>query len=283
MMNIEKDIVGLKFGSDLVIDGCSGEINRQALAHYAAEIALVKETFCPVIFTSGGAAAGEAYLDKHGFNKDELGAQELAAIGSDEISKAWKDALREEDMIGAQVLANHNQMRMGSVLMQTLVHGIGNGLVYIINENDQENIFELSRYEKELQSERAKNNIRTKKPGVDNDALASRGMIALKKELEAEGLNDKEVSLVLFTLVGGFKIDDTLLPSIYAHKARYYYDHCGEKSEKGTGGMKYKIKAGFKAARAGVKTCIASPDFDFLDVINGKDCNGNPIGTRVLQ
>lgn len=283
MTTLEKDVVGLKFGSDLVIDAQSGEINHEALGTYAAQVALLSEVFCPVIFTSGGVAAGKAFVERSGLIVPDLDSQNYAAIGSDEISRAWKGALLSQNILGAQVLANHYQMYKGSVLMQTMVRGIGKNIVYIVNENDQENLFELRQYDSENKTFNSLPKERAKKPGVDNDSLASRGMVAFKKELEDEGITDIDVHLVLFTLIGGFNIDGSTQRSIYAHNAQYYYDHCGYKSELGTGGMRYKIKAGFRAARAGVKTCIASPEADFLSVLRGIDSNGNPLGTRVLQ
>lgn len=286
MSVIEKDIAGLKWGSDLVADEDTGEIKYDALDYYAGQVAEVSQEFCPIIFTSGAAAAGQAYLEREGVDTTGLGAQEFAAAGTDEISKAWKQALIRHGIVGVQVLANHDQMKRGSVLMRTLLHGMSLGITYAVNENDQENLFELQlyeHYEEEQDEQRAANGKRVKKPGVDNDFLAARGTVALKEELEQEGLTEPKVHLVLFTAIGGFMVDGVIQPEIYSKHKEELVEHCEGKSGLGTGGMEFKIEAAFLAADNGVRTIIASPEHRFLDLLEGGDTQGTTIGTRVLQ
>jgi|GEM_PF-3456398 glutamate 5-kinase len=283
---LERGIAGLKFGSDLVADAQTGEIKHEEIATYAEQIAVVNKQFSPVIFTSGAAVSGKAYLESEGIDTSEFGAQELAGAGTDEISKAWKKALIAHRIVGIQVLANHDQMKQGSVLMRTLLHGIGLGIVYIINENDQENVFELELYEEyetTQSSQQEGNGKRVKKPGVDNDFLAARGMVALKEELAAEDFADQQISLALFTAVGGFMLDGAVQPEIHSRDRDYLVRQCDGKSNLGTGGMEYKLDAAFLAAQSGVVTRIASPQHDFLNVLKGVDEEGASIGTRVLH
>ncbi len=286
MGTIEKDVAGLKWGSDLVADEATGQIKHDELDHYAAQVAEVSQEFCPVIFTSGASAAGKAYLEGQGVDTSKFGSQEFAAAGTDEISKAWKQALIRHGIVGVQVLANHDQMKPGSILMRTLLHGIGLGIVYIINENDQENLFELKLYEQYEQAQtdqQMQTAVRVKKPGVDNDFLAARGMLALKKELAAEGQPELAVHLALFTAIGGFVLDGAIQPEIRSTKRDWLVQQCDGKSGLGTGGMEFKIDAAFLAAKGGVHTTIASPAHGFLDILKPVDGEDTPSRTLVLQ
>jgi len=288
MITIEKDIAGLKFGSNLVTDETTGEIDYAAIDGHAEEILEVAQEFCPVIFTSGAASSGKAYLERNGVDTSRFGSQELAAAGTDEISRAWKEALITRGMVGVQVLANHDQMKRGSVLMQTLLHGIGLGIVYVINENDQENLYEIRRYEEEheqAQIDQYSSADRQKEPGIDNDLLAARGVVALKEELEAEGFSELRVHLALFTAVGGFLDGEAIRTELRSKDKTSLLQQCDGKSEAGTGGMAFKLEAGFLAAENGISTTIASPRHRFLNVLKGIDVSGQtiPVGTRVLK
>ncbi|MBI5357339.1 hypothetical protein HZB74_00605 [Candidatus Saccharibacteria bacterium] len=278
MIDFEKDIAVLKLSSGLILNSNEVGISHEAVNAYAAEVAKVEEEFHPLLIVGGAVGAGRAYLEEIGEDHEGTDLQALASYGSAAVSLAFQNALREHGIRSGQVMANHNQMKKGSVLMQGIIRGIFTEQnVYTINENDQENLFELKLFEEEGME------VREKQPGIDNDPLAAQLTIALIEELVAEGYDkDIAVSLAIFTEVGGFEKDKQVQPEISASDREKVYADCNGVRKGGSGGMKVKVDACFDAVEAGAKNVyIASPYQNWKKLLDGDGKQGSH--TKVIQ
>ncbi|HUY85350.1 MAG TPA: hypothetical protein VMU97_02435 [Candidatus Dormibacteraeota bacterium] len=265
----ERDIAVLKLGSSTLLNEDGVGLDYEAVEVCADQIEIVNEEFHPLIVHGAAVGTGKGFLRDSGEPYEHTDMQVLASYGTPEVSIALRNALRDRGIKSGQVLANHNQMKAGSVLMKAMLFGIRHDKnAYHINENDQENLYGLRLLKKEEQTHVA----REKAPGIDNDPMAARLTIAFIEELKRQGLSaELAVHLAIFTKIGGFVMDGEVQPEISASNRDDIYDQCDGVGPGGSGGMRVKAEACFDAYDAGAKTVhIASPDQSWLNVIKDK-------------
>lgn len=278
---LERDIAVLKLSSGILLNEDEVGLDHQAVEDVADQVEVVQEDFHPLIVLGSAVGAGRAYLRDMGEDHTGVDAQVLASYGTPDVSVAVRDALRARGVKSGQVLANHNQMHAGSVLMRAILFGIRNEEnAYHINENDQENVYELGLLRQE---EASAPTVRKKAVGIDNDPLAAQLTIALIEELKLQGLSEElGVHLAIFTKVGGFVVDETVQPKISAGDREAVYAQCNGVRQGGSGGMRVKVEACFDAYDAGARSVhIAAPDQDWASVI--KDAGEAGKVTKVVQ
>lgn len=277
-----------KLGSD-VTSGKEG-IDYESIERISEEIAGLPPDVS-VAFVHGGAVntgrnfirANEEKLKDRGINIAALSDQEIAGLGTSSTHGAFQNELAKYGIPCVQALIEQSQMVKGSVFMQGVVHGLGNRVVYAINENDQVNVFELLRQAQEEAEHEEKIKAepevkRVKKDDAHNDPLAAGFARALVEEMEEEG-KEADVSLALLTSVGGFLIDGIIQPEVSVSNRDFVLRNCRGVRKGGSGGMKAKMEAAFYAFEAGVDVSIAHPTTSFKDIIEHKPING----TRVVK
>lgn len=265
MAEFEKDIAVLKLSSGLLLEEDGVGLDHEALADRSDQIAEVNEHYHAIVVVGSATGTGRKFAHENGIDCDDM--QVLASWGTAEVSLALRDELMRRKVRSGQVLANHNQVKAGSVLVRGMVHGmLEYNNVYNVNENDQENLFALKLLEEEERT------VRSKQTGIDNDPLAAQLTIAFIEELKQQGL-DHELAchLAIFTPVGGFKLNGEVQAEISASKKEEVYAQCDGKRDGGSGGMKVKAEACFKAHEAGAASVyMASPDQDWTALLQGK-------------
>lgn len=265
MTEFEKDIAGIKLSSAHLLNEDGIGLDAEAVAERADQIAEVNEGYHAFVVIGSATGAGRAFAAENGIDCDDM--QVLASLGTAEVSYALRNELIRRGVPSGQVLANHNQARAGSILVRGMIHGMREyGIVYNINENDQENLFELKLLEEE------ESTVRSKQTGIDNDPLMSQFMIALIEELKRQGVDhDLACHMVMFTDVGGFRVGGTVQPEISASKKDEVYAQCNGVRAGGSGGMRIKAEACFDAHEAGAASVyMASPDQSWTDLLAGK-------------
>lgn len=197
-----------------------------------------------VIVSSGSVESGRQVVSVNGDITDK---QVAAMYGQGELTYRWKEAFAKYQVAAAELLLTKRDLKKSTgPLLRAMQHG-----VVIINEND------------------AVNNEELKKLVLlgDNDKLASR----------VARVSARADSLVLLTDTDGvldsFGSTIHVLSESDTENVLFF-----GKSHIGTGGMESKVKAGFKAARQGVRTIIASAYEQ--DVIL-KVARGEKVGTRL--
>ncbi len=267
MRDLEKEVAVLKLSSALVLADDGLGVDHDAVAKWSGEVAEVNEYFHPLIVVGGAVGEGRGFLARNGMDHTDSDLQALASYGTSAVSLAFRNELIKYGIKSGQVLANHNQMKSGSVLMKGLLHGIlHEHNVYNMNENDQESLFELMLLAKEEKM------VRAKKTGVDNDPLAAGVVRALIQEARAERLDPELVlHLAMFTKIGGFAVNGEVQSEISAANREAVYVQCNDEGATGSGGMRVKTQACFEAYDAGAKTVvIASPEQNWLNLLQGR-------------
>jgi len=268
MAEFERDIAALKLSSAQLLNEDGTGLDHELLGERADQIAAVNEHFHPLVVVGSATGVGRGFAEEHGIECDDM--QVLASWGTAEVSKALRDELIRRGVPSGQVLAKHEAVKAGSVLMRGIVHGmLEYGNVYGVNEDDQHSLFELNLLEEEERT------VRSKQVGIDNDPLVADLTIALIEELKRQGL-DHELAcyMAIFTDVGGFRVDGEVQPEISASKKQEVYDQCDGVRPGGSGGMEVKAKACFDAHEAGAAgVYMASPEQDWVASLQG---NGEP-------
>jgi glutamate 5-kinase len=284
--SFNRGIAVLKLSSEMLLhkneEGVEVGIDDQAVEDVADHVAEVNEELHPLIVVGSAVGAGRGFLKSVGKEYKGVDLQVLASYGTPDVSVALRNALAKRDIHSGQVLADHTKMVAGSTLMEGIVYGIIKFQnAYHINENDQQNKYELKLLEEEEAAE--KKQVREKLLGLDNDPLASQLTIALIEELVALGLDQElAVHLVMFTRIGGFAVKGVVQSEILGSKKEKVYAMCNGARKGGSGGMKIKVEKCFDALEAGAKTVhIASPEQNWLNVIRDKGETGKV--TRVVQ
>lgn len=265
MAEFERDIAALKLSSAQLLNEDGTSLDHDLLAERADQIAAVNEHYHPLVVVGSATGVGRGFAEEHGIECDDM--QVLASWGTAEVSKALRDALILRGVPSGQILAKHEAVKAGSVLMRGIVHGmLEYGNVYGINEDDQHSLFEL-----ELLAEEEKT-VRSKQTGVDNDPLVAQLTIALIEELKRQGLSHEVACyMAIFTDVGGFKVDGEVQSEISASNKQAVYDQCDGVRPGGSGGMEVKAKACFDAYEAGAAAVyMASPDQDWVSLLKGE-------------
>lgn len=247
----------VKVGSSLVTNEGRG-LDRPAVAHWAAQIATLRQQGREVVLVSSGAIAeGMARL---GWRKRPVVMHELqaaAAVGQMGLVQAYEAAFAQHGLHTAQILLTHEDLADRHRYLNarsTLFALLRLGVVPIVNENDTVVTDEI-RF-------------------GDNDTLAALvtnlieadALIILTDQRGLYGADPRKQPDAPFIAQG--QAGDPVLEAMAG----------GAGSTVGTGGMLTKILAAKRAARSGAHTVIAS----------GREQNvltrlsqGEPIGTEL--
>ena len=226
-----------KVGSSLVTNDGPG-IDREAVAHWAAQIAALRTQGKQVVLVSSGAIAeGMARLNwtKRPTLMHEL--QAAAAVGQMGLAQAYEVAFAKHNLRTAQILLTHEDLSNRQRYLNarsTLFALLRLGVVPIVNENDT---------------------VATEEIAVgDNDTLGA----LVTNLIEADGL------VILTDQRGLFDSDPRKNPGALFVAHGLAGDPAleamagGEGGGLGKGGMLTKILAAKRAARSGAHTVIAS-------------------------
>ena len=227
----------VKIGSALLVDDKTGAIKAPWLDALISDIADAKAQGADVIAVSSGAIAlGRRTL---GLPRGDLKLEEkqaAAAVGQIALARAWSEALREKNIIAAQVLVTLNdteQRRRYLNARSTLETLLAQHAIPVINENDTVATSEI-RY-------------------GDNDRLAARVASMMSADClvllsDIDGLYDAPPGRAGAKLV---PVVREITPEIEAMAGKPV-------SGVGSGGMITKIEAAKIALSAGCHMVIAS-------------------------
>ncbi len=246
-----------KVGSSLVTNEGRG-LDRPAVAHWAAQIATLRQQGREVVLVSSGAIAeGMARL---GWRKRPVVMHELqaaAAVGQMGLVQAYEAAFAEHGLHTAQILLTHEDLADRHRYLNarsTLFALLRLGVVPIVNENDTVVTDEIRFGDNDTLGALVTNLI-------EADAL-----IILTDQRGLYGADPRKQPDAPFIAQG--QAGDPVLEAMAG----------GAGSTVGTGGMLTKILAAKRAARSGAHTVIAS----------GREQNvltrlsqGEPIGTEL--
>ena len=247
----------VKVGSSLVTNEGRG-LDRPAVAHWAAQIATLRQQGREVVLVSSGAIAeGMARL---GWRKRPVVMHELqaaAAVGQMGLVQAYEAAFAEHGLHTAQILLTHEDLADRHRYLNarsTLFALLRLGVVPIVNENDTVVTDEIRFGDNDTLGALVTNLI-------EADAL-----IILTDQRGLYGADPRKQPDAPFIAQG--QAGDPMLEAMAG----------GAGSTVGTGGMLTKILAAKRAARSGAHTVIAS----------GREQNvltrlsqGEPIGTEL--
>ena len=227
----------IKVGSSLVTDGGKG-IDPQAIANWAAQIAVLRAQGREVLLVSSGAIAeGMKRLGWASRPHQIHELQAAAAVGQMGLAQAYESGFAKWKMKTAQILLTHEDIsdRRRYLNARSTLHTLLQlGVVPIINENDTVVTDEI-------------------KLG-DNDTLAA----LVTNLIEAD-------VLVILTDQPGLYTEDPrknaqaeFITQGRASDPGLIEMAGGAGSAIGTGGMATKVRAAQRAARSGAATIIAS-------------------------
>lgn len=226
-----------KVGSSLVTNDGQG-LDRQAVAHWAKQIAALRAQGKLVVLVSSGAIAeGMARL---GWAKRPTSMHELqaaAAVGQMGLAQAYEEAFASHQLRTAQILLTHEDLADRQRYLNarsTLLALLRLGVVPIVNENDTVATDEIAVGDNDTLGALVTNLI-------EADALI---ILTDQKGLyEADPRKDPQARFVSHGKAGD--------PSLEVMAG-------GSGSGIGKGGMLTKILAAKRAARSGAHTIIAS-------------------------
>ncbi len=229
--------VVVKAGSSLVTNEGRG-VDRQAVAHWAGQIAALRQQGREVILVSSGAIAeGMSRLGWPRRPKEMHKLQAAAAVGQMGLAQAYEGAFSALGVLSAQVLLTHADLADRQRYLNartTLLTLLENGVVPVINENDTVVTDEI-------------------KFG-DNDTLGA----LVTNLVEADVLVILTDQAGLFSADPRKHADAQLIAAAEAEDPRLIDMAGGAGSGIGTGGMATKVTAARRAARSGAHTIIAS-------------------------
>jgi glutamate 5-kinase len=247
----------VKVGSSLVTNDGQG-LDREAVAHWAQQIAALRRIGKEVILVSSGAIAeGMARL---GWSKRPTTMHDLqaaAAVGQMGLAQAYETAFSAHNLRTAQILLTHEDLSNRQRYLNarsTLFALLRLGVVPIVNENDT---------------------VATDEIAVgDNDTLGA----LVTNLLEADAL------IILTDQRGLFEADPRRDPNARFVSHAKAGDPALEAMAGGTGsgigkgGMLTKILAAKRAARSGASTVIASGrEQDVLIRLSVGECIGTEL------
>lgn len=227
----------VKLGTGVLTSGV-GQLNRERLAGFAAQIAGLRLDGVDVIVVSSGAIGlGMGRLGLKHRPEDISKRQACAAVGQSLLMENWQQAFAPHGIVVAQVLLTHDELRLRHrhvAATATLEQLLAYQAVPIINENDAVSAAEIqsgSRF-------------------GDNDILSA--MVASVTHAEylmilstVSGLIDRRGTGVLVPVV------ERITPEIEAMAE-------GTRSATSVGGMASKISAAKLALKAGCGVFIAN-------------------------
>lgn len=228
----------VKIGSALLTANGRG-LDRQAIAQWALQIAVLHDAGHEIILVSSGAVAeGMVRLNLPKRPDDLPSLQACAAIGQMGLIQAWSSILEQHKIHSAQVLLTHDDLadrRRYLNSCDALQHLIDWRVIPVINENDTV----------------ATDEIRF----GDNDTLAAMVAAQVKADL----------LIILTDQPGMFDADprsnpDAQLLSTVRALDESLFAMAGGGGRLGRGGMLTKVRAARLAAKSGCPTLIASGD-----------------------
>jgi glutamate 5-kinase len=246
-----------KVGSSLVTNDGKG-LDREAVAHWAAQIvALMAQGKEVVLVSSGAIAEGMARLNwtKRPTTMHEL--QAAAAVGQMGLAQAYEVAFAQHKLHTAQILLTHEDLADRQRYLNarsTLFALLRLGVVPIVNENDTVSTDEIAVGDNDTLGALVTNLI-------EADALI---ILTDQKGLyEADPRKDPKAKFVSHAQAGD--------PSLEAMAG-------GTGSGIGKGGMLTKILAAKRAARSGAHTVIASGrEKDIMVRLAAGECIGTEL------
>jgi glutamate 5-kinase len=226
----------VKVGSSLVTAKGQG-LDRQAIADWAAQIAVLRKDGREVVLVSSGAVAeGMARLSLKQRPAVLSQLQATAAVGQMGLVQAWESAFQQHGLHTAQVLLTHEDVSDRTRYLNsrgTLKALLEYGVVPVVNENDTV----------------ATDEIRL----GDNDTLAALAVNLVEAELLVI-LTDQEG---LFDADPRERPDAKLLAEADLGEPQLEAMAGEGRGELGRGGMRTKLIAARWAARSGAATVIA--------------------------
>ncbi len=223
------------------------------------------EGFDTVEVASGAVVAGKAEVLAFGRRVEEFDDNELAMLGTARQMRHWRIAGRRSGILVAQVLGTHQEIddsAEGKQIITRISSAARKGVLVVLNENNAAASEEMAEYEEGVAAKQhGENDAET-----DNDWLAAHTAIALGA-----------TTLLLLSNIDGFKERGRVRREIKVYDVAAMLDHCEIVSRSGTGGMKSKLRAAERAARAGINVIIGSSSIDCRRLLVGD------AGTRVIQ
>ena len=246
--------VVVKIGSALLTNAGQG-VDAAAIAGWAAQMARLRARGVEVVLvTSGAVAVGMQRLGRQARPHALHELQAMAAVGQMGLVQLYESAFQRHDLRTAQMLLTHDDLaerRRYLNARSTLRTLLDLGVIPVINENDTVATEEI-RF-------------------GDNDTLAA--LVA--------NLAEADLLLILTDQAGLHDRDprahpDARLVAEGAAGDALLLEMAGGSGALGRGGMRTKLLAAERAARAGAATVIASGRE--ADVI-GRVLAGEPVGT----
>lgn len=235
----------IKIGSSSITQG-GNPLNLECMYTIAKQVAVLFYAGVEVVIVSSGAVeSGKRIINTNG---DMVHKQTAAMYGQNKLMNGWDSAFARYNIPVAGLLLTKQTLKKSKA---PLIDAMKSGIT-IINEND------------------AVNNEELKKLLIlgDNDKLASR---VARKLIHADTL------LLLTDTDGVLDIDGNIVADLdKSGKERILYV---AKKEKKNNGMESKVKAGFKAAKKGIRVVIANAREE--DVILNA-ARGKRVGTSLV-
>ncbi len=234
--------------------------------HVQQHVNLRNEGIDTVDVASGAVVAGKEQVLEFGRQVEDFDDNELALLGTSRQISHWEQAARPHGLMIGQVLGTHRQID-DSAEGRQIVERIGKvtrkrGVLVVLNENNAAASEEMKEYE---ESEAAKQQ-GEEDAEADNDWLAAHLAIALGAS-----------TLLLLSNIDGFKIGHKVTREIKVYDVADMLAHCKGTSSSGTGGMRSKLRAAERAARAGINVIIGNASIDCRRLLIGD------AGTRIVQ
>lgn len=254
---MNKERVVIKIGSSSLLK--ETEINRDFIAHIAAQIQMLQQAnFDVIIVTSGAVAAARVSLPDQ-MQMSLSGKQALSAIGQAKLIHIYDEIFSKQNMMTAQILLTNDDFKSKKRMLNfrnTIKQLFELQAIPIINENDA------------LSSEEIQFG--------DNDTLGS--FVAVASEASHYIiLSDIDG---LYTANPSENPDATRIAYVEEINDEIRAMAGGSGSSVGTGGMKTKITAAEIATEAGVNMSIAHADITDLAQ---KIIQNQPIGTTFFK
>ena len=225
----------VKIGSALLTD--EGKLlDRGVIDRLVADLALLRQRGCEVVLVSSGAvAAGIVRLGMTTRPHDLHTLQAAAAVGQSALVRAYEDALAPHDILAAQILLSHADVRARDRYLNargTLTTLLSMGVLPIVNENDTVVTDEIRLGDNDTLAALVANLI-------DADAL-----LILTDQQGLFDRNPREHNDA--QLISEADVSDNALDAMVGGSGAF-----------GRGGMITKLRAARLAARSGAMTVIA--------------------------
>jgi glutamate 5-kinase len=206
-----------------------------------------------LLVSSAGVTAGVEAMDRDRPEDTDTEGMRLASmIGGKYLYKAWEEAF---GLLVAEGLVTGHELdeeEVWNLVVEGVVHSLGNGYMSIFNNNDavsDDELFGRMKNEKGIE----------RKHFGDNDQLASQ--LARKLGNFATAYAGIDTTLLLLTDTDGFREKhndpDTVVSVMYSDDMDRYFEMINDENSN-NGGMKSKLEAARSAASAGVRVVISS-------------------------